>query len=118
MSRTNVGKIGEDTVCEYLTKKGMQILERNYHSRYGEIDIVARDGEYIAFVEVKTRLNRAFASPCEFVDVKKQDKIMKTALLYMQKTNLDSAIRFDVAEVIYNGNDVEDLNYIENAFWS
>lgn len=116
--KNKAGKIGEDTVCEYLIKKGRQILARNYHSRYGEIDIIVRDGEYTAFVEVKTRLSRAFASPCEFVDLKKQDKIIKTAALYMQKMQTDSAMRFDVAEVIYNGNDVEDLNYIENAFWT
>lgn len=117
MDTLKVGNIGENAVCEYLLKKGYTITDRNYHSRYGEIDIIAGVDEYIVFVEVKTRANRRFANPCEFVDKRKQTKIMKTAICYMQKNELDKAVRFDVAEVIYSRNEVREINYIENAFW-
>lgn len=117
MDKKEIGRIGEEAVCEYLENKGYTITETNYHSRYGEIDIIASDGEYTVFVEVKTRGGRGFANPCEFVDARKQKKIMTTAVLYMQKNELDTAMRFDVAEVIYNKNAVREINYIENAFW-
>lgn len=117
MNAKKIGDIGEDAVCEYLKKIGYDIIERNFHSRYGEIDIIATKAEYMIFVEVKTRNNRNYINPCEFVDKRKQDKIMKTAVCYLQKFELDTAVRFDVAEVIYNSNSVNEINYIENAFW-
>jgi len=118
MDKKLIGKTGEDAVCRYLEERGYSIRARNYHSRYGELDIVASFGEYIVFVEVKTRADRRFANPCEFVDGRKQDKIMKTSMIYMQKNELDSAMRFDVAEVICNKGKIEEINYIENAFWA
>lgn len=118
MDKREIGIWGEDTACRYIRGRGWAVLTRNYHSRYGEIDIVAQDGEYIVFVEVKTRKNTRFGMPGEYVDLRKQEKLIKTALDYLSEN--DRAARFDVAEVFYHlcgGKPVLDrVNYIENAF--
>lgn len=118
MDKREIGIWGEDAACRYIQGLGLKVLARNYHSRYGEIDIVAQDGEYLVFVEVKTRKNARFGMPGEYVDLRKQEKLIKTALDYLGGN--DQAARFDVAEVFYRlcgGNLVlERVNYIENAF--
>lgn len=70
----NMGLWGEDKAVEFLKVKNYTILVRNYHSRFGEIDIIARKQNTIIFVEVKTRKNTAFGFPAEFVDYQKQQK--------------------------------------------
>ena len=109
----NSGKIGEDAVTEYLENNGYKILERNFHSRWGEIDIIAQKDGLIAFVEVKTRKNVNYGTPAEFVTSQKMKKIIKTAVIYLENT--DCEMRFDVAEVYFNNGKCE-INYIENAF--
>lgn len=109
----NSGKFGEDAVCEYIKEYNYEILKRNYHSRYGEIDIIAKDNECIAFIEVKTRKSTAFGTPAEFVTKNKMKKIIKTAIVYLE--NKDCEMRFDVAEVYLKNNGYE-INYIKNAF--
>lgn len=119
MVTKNIGDFGENAVCDALIKRGYRILDRNYHSRFGEIDIIAQDGECIAFIEVKTRKSSSFAKACEAVTYWKQQKIIKTAKYYLGE-NDDTEMRFDVAEVYYrqNGEDKEVLkiNYFKNAF--
>ncbi len=118
MEKHEIGNWGEDVVCRYLRERGCKILARNFHSRYGEIDVVAEDGEYTVFVEVKTRRSTRFGTPGEYVDSRKQEKLAKTALTYLGGE--DRAARFDVAEVLYrlqNGIPVlETVSYIKNAF--
>lgn len=109
----NSGKIGEDAVAKYLENNGYEIIERNFHSRFGEIDIIAKKEECIAFVEVKTRKSVKYGMPAEFVTDAKKKKIIKTAVLYLENT--DCEIRFDVGEVYFNNGKCE-INYIENAF--
>lgn len=110
---TNSGKIGEDAVCKFLKERGKTILERNFHSRFGEIDIIFKDGEVTVFVEVKTRKSTAYGTPAEFVTENKMKKIIKTAMIYLENAECD--MRFDVAEV-YIKNNTYKINYIENAF--
>ncbi|MBR6407148.1 MAG: YraN family protein [Clostridia bacterium] len=115
------GKQGEDFACEYLQKLGCKIICKNYHSRYGEIDIIASDGEYLAFVEVKTRNLRSKAAPREYVTKTKQGRIIKTALIYLQSHDHDLQPRFDVIEITTD-NDADhftviDVNRIKNAFY-
>lgn len=112
------GNKGEDLVCEYLRKKGYIISAKNYTTRLGEIDIIAENRETVCFVEVKTRKYSAFSTPREAVDVRKQIRISRAAGEYIRKTKSPFNIRFDVAEVIYFGNESEEekINYIENAF--
>ena len=113
------GKIGENYTAALLEQRGWQVLERNYHSRYGEIDIIARDGQYIVFVEVKTRRSTGLDHPLAAVTKAKQQKLTKTALLYLaehpEMQQLDC--RFDVAGLTTDsrGNMLR-MDYIENAF--
>ena len=120
MRRTAVtGERGETLVAEYLRQHGFIITERNYHSRYGEIDIIAESREYILFVEVKTRKVGSLACPREAVDYHKRKKIALTASVYLSKTETELQPRFDVAEVVFSGTEGREeykINYIENAF--
>ncbi|HBN82095.1 MAG TPA: YraN family protein, partial [Ruminococcaceae bacterium] len=77
------GKIGEAYVRRMLQEKGYRILESNFHSRYGEIDIIAEDGKYVVFVEVKTRAPGSLVRPLEAVTASKRKKIIRTALCYL-----------------------------------
>lgn len=109
----NSGKMGEDAVCEYLKNSGYDVIERNFHSRYGEIDIIAKTGKCIVFVEVKTRKGISYGTPAEFVTPAKIKKIIKTAMVYLKNEEVE--MRFDIAEV-YTKNGRCEINYIENAF--
>ena len=113
------GKIGEDYTAAMLEKRGWTVLERNYHSRYGEIDIIARDGQYIVFVEVKTRRVAGLDHPLAAVTRSKQQKLMKTALLYLSEhpEAQQYDCRFDVAGLTTDSaGKVLHVDYIENAF--
>ncbi len=106
-----IGKKGEDLACEFLKKQGFTIIDRNFHSRYGEIDIIAENKQYIIFVEVKLRSRYSLVLAQESVDLSKQKKILKTACEYLQKNIIEKQPRFDVIAINSN-----DINYIENAF--
>ena len=79
MDKSETGRKGESFCEEYYRKRGYEIKERNYHSRYGEIDIIGQDQEYILFVEVKTRKEASLISGSEAVDAFKRARIIKTA---------------------------------------
>ncbi|MDD4698921.1 MAG: YraN family protein [Oscillospiraceae bacterium] len=114
-----IGQIGEDITAKYLKTKGFVITAKNYHSRFGEIDVIAENNELILFVEVKTRCANSIASPAEFVDRRKQQKIIATARLFIYNNSVALQPRFDVAEIITaKSGDFSDvkINYIENAF--
>ncbi len=110
----DTGKHGEDMVCEYLVNKGYEIVERNFSRLYGEIDIIAKNDNVIAFVEVKTRTKKSDYKAVLAVTKSKKDKLIKTAKLYLQDNKTTLQPRFDVAEVYLEDNG--DINYIENAF--
>lgn len=119
----NIGKTGaegEKRVANYLREKGFSVIKRNYVCRYGEIDIIAENGEYLLFVEVKTRKQGSMLSGAEAVDAFKQNRIMLTANDYIAKTQTEKQPRFDIAEVVTyeksDGNTGYKLRYIENAF--
>ena len=78
-----LGKEGEALAVSFCRKKGYRILEKNYRTVFGEIDIIARDGEMIVFIEVKTRTDDTFGYPFEAVDARKREKIRKVALCFM-----------------------------------
>jgi putative endonuclease len=100
-STRDQGQRGEDIAWEYLKKRGYKILERNYRCRYGEIDLVAKDGETIVFVEVKSRRSAAFGEPEESVGVAKQKKISTVALCYLEEKHLHNhEARFDVVSIL------------------
>lgn len=80
----HVGQKGEAIAADYLQKQGYRVLDRNYHSRFGELDLVAEKDQVIVFVEVKTRTNDRFGLPEESVTPEKLEKIYDTALLWLQ----------------------------------
>ncbi len=106
------GDAGEAQVYFYLENNKYKILQTNYKNKIGEIDIIAKKKNKLAFIEVKNRSTNAFGLPCEAVDKRKQLKIAKTAEIYlMQNKFKDCDIVFCVAEVL-DGK----INFIENAF--
>ena len=107
MSTKQVGNFGEELACQFLKRQGYKILERNYRIRGGEIDIVARDGEYLAFIEVKTRYSHDYGLPSESITYFKIKSLLKTALFYIQKINWgDKGYRIDLVTVDFS-NDPE-----------
>ena len=117
----NIGDFGENEAVKFLEEKGLKVLERNYHSKYGEIDIIVKDDKYIIFCEVKTRKDNTFSKPAEAVDEEKQKKILKTAIDYLQlHEDINLQPKFDVIEIIYDDFNCEEkvklINHIENAF--
>ena len=116
MSRAE-GMQGEALVARYLRERGYQLAAHGYRSRYGEIDLIAWDGDVLCFVEVKTRTNLDMALPREYVTPQKQNKLRKTARMYLAEKRLDCPGRFDVAEVYAeHGFDEARIEYLENAF--
>lgn len=112
------GDIGETYTCDYLVSLGYQILSRNFACKYGEIDIIAVNDKYIAFVEVKTRHQNPMLRPCLSVTKKKKIKIMRTAYPYLQENKINLQPRFDISEVYLksNSNKLHSINYMKNAF--
>lgn len=95
------GDIGENKAVKYLTDKGYEIIETNYKNKIGEIDIIAKEGERIVFVEVKARTTAKYGYPREAVNEFKQRKIRMVAESYLKsKRLLNSYIRFDVIEIL------------------
>ncbi|MBR4949872.1 MAG: YraN family protein [Clostridia bacterium] len=118
MLKRKIGDMGEELACKYLKKKKYKIIDRNFQTRYGEIDIIALKKDVICFVEVKTRNNDDFQKAYESVTSKKMERIKTTAFQYLQKNHGDKQLRFDIIEVYTNRenkNKIE-INHYENAF--
>ena len=118
MDRLKVAKIGESLAVRHLKARGYRILAQNYRARRGEIDIVAQDGEFTVFVEVKTRRSLKFGLPQAAVTWQKQRQISKVALAYLQAQNLmDVPCRFDVIAIHLSQQlELLRLEQIESAF--
>jgi putative endonuclease len=114
--RQQFGKKGESIAVKQLRKNGYKILERNFRTKLGEIDIIAKDGDVIVFIEVKARQTTCYGSPKHAITWTKQNKISKTALLYLKSTNqLNKRARFDVV-TIHPQEDKQHIDIIKNAF--
>lgn len=117
MNRKLAGRWGEALVASWLRERGWEILGSNYRTRFGEIDLIAANGKYIAFVEVKLRKNADFASAAEAVDGRKQARIRTCAELYLSQRDCSLQPRFDVAELYGEGPGAPcSIRYMENAF--
>ncbi len=111
-----LGRAGEVSAERFLRKKGYRIIERNYRTRFGELDIIARDGRTLVFVEVKARTGQAFGSPGEAVGRRKQSRLTLAAGLYMEERRLrDLPVRFDVVGVLGDGPGAE-MELLQDAF--
>ena len=118
MSRQKtLGNFGENCATQFLEAQGYTIIARNFRIRSAEIDIIAQIDDVIIFVEVKARSDIRHGLPVEAVNLRKQKKIIKAAGVFLQDEKFcDCACRFDVVEVYFNGERVEEINHIENAF--
>lgn len=113
-----IGSIGEELATKYIKDKGYNILDRNYRTKLGELDIIAKKENIIVFIEVKTRTSNVYGIPSEAVNYKKQQTIQKLAqqyILYRKLSNSCFSYRFDVIEVKLIGKKYK-IDHIENAF--
>ncbi len=115
MSSRSIGEEKEKLAIDFLQEKGYFIIESNFRVRQAEIDIVARDGNTIVFIEVKYRSSISKGHPLEAVDYKKQQKISRAALAYINRNKIsldNTSIRFDVIGILG-----KEITHIENAFY-
>jgi putative endonuclease len=114
--RIALGRFGEELAKERLKKLGYRILKTNYRCSLGEIDVVAKDGDVLVFVEIKTRKNRSLGEVKEAVHKRKQGQLSKVALAYLKSNHLlGSKARFDVVAIeVSRGK--EEIEIIKNAF--
>jgi putative endonuclease len=113
LDSVRIGKSGEDIAVHYLAGKGYRVIERNYHSQQGEIDIIAYEGKFLVFVEVKNYSFRSFGTPLAAVNKAKQQSMIHAARTYLYKNNIRNVnCRFDVLAI----HNYETFNLIKDAF--
>ena len=114
-----LGQWGEAQAAEFLRQKGFRITAARWSCRFGEVDLIAEDGRFLCFVEVKLRKNGSFGTPGEFVDRRKQEKLRTAALLYLSEHPTSLQPRFDVIEIYApqgQKTQTPELYHWENAF--
>ena len=114
-----LGQDGEDMAHRYLQRAGMVVSARNYRTPGGaaEVDLIANDGEFLVFVEVKTRETDEFGAPDRAIGEEKRDKIRRAALHYLRQSGHDPAkVRFDTVAIIPEGEGTAQLNHIRGAW--
>ncbi|WP_078311109.1 MULTISPECIES: YraN family protein [unclassified Mycobacterium] len=114
-TRAQIGSRGEDLAADYLREDGFAILDRNWRCRYGELDIIAADGEVLVFVEVKTRTGRAFGTPAEAVTHTKLRRLRRLAGIWLAaQDGLWPSVRIDVIEIRL-GSPVPEITHIHGV---
>ncbi len=114
-----LGQWGEAQAAEFLRQKGFRITAARWSCRFGEVDLIAEDGRFLCFVEVKLRKTAAYGTPGEFVDRRKQEKLRTAALLYLSEHPTALQPRFDVIEIYApqgQNTQTPELYHWENAF--
>jgi putative endonuclease len=116
--RKEIGRRGEDIAAQYLVSKGMELIARNWSTKFGELDIVAHDGLQLIIVEVRTTTSTQFGFGFQSVQYRKQQQVRKLALQFISKQKLQHLpIRFDVISVLLSKErEFVDLNHLEGAF--
>ena len=112
----DLGKRGEQITVDWLQLQGYCILERNWRYHRAEVDIIAKKGDLLVFVEVKTRRSEQYGSPSDFVGHRKQRFMASAASAYVADLDFSGEIRFDVASVLFSGKDFH-LEYLADAFF-
>lgn len=114
-----MGAWGEAQAAQFLKKKRYRLVAAGYKTRFGEIDLIVQNRQFLVFVEVKLRKSANFAQAMEFVDFRKQDRLRKTAMIYLDQNPTELQPRFDVIE-IYAPQGIEtalpQINHLEDAF--
>lgn len=111
------GKEAEDLACRYLKQQGLRLLERNFNTRFGEIDLIMRDRDTTVFVEVRYRKHSDIVDPLSSIDQRKQLKLIRTARYYLQQQPNSAFVpaRFDVIAITEQG-EQQQIQWIKNAF--
>lgn len=112
-----IGSLGEETATGFLQKSGYIILERNWRFRKAEIDIIAKDGEVLVFVEVKAKSYTYFGAPEESVSIYKENLIIDAAHQYMIKIGHDWEIRFDIISIVFDKSKDASITHFKDAFF-
>ena len=113
MNTTLAGRAGEAQAAEWLRKKGYEVIGANYRCRFGELDLIAKKGELVVFVEVKLRKNDRFGAASDAVTLSKREKLRKAAASWLASADCTAPTRFDVIEIYTESGK---LNHIINAF--
>jgi len=109
------GRLGETIAADYLMKNGYRIIEKNYRTKLGEIDLIAEKDNILVFIEVKSRSNTNFGFPYEAVNRKKINRIIKASLVYLKQKGYENyQIRYDIIEIFLSRDGK--INHIKNAF--
>lgn len=106
------GREAEALAEAYLQRRGLRILARNWRCRFGEIDLIAKDGAVLVFAEVRARSSRAYGGAAESIDAAKRSKLIAAANQYLSRAGLDTACRFDALLIEEAGR----IDWIRNAF--
>lgn len=115
-ARRKLGQLGENLAANYLERRGYVIRQRNYRCPVGELDIVAKDGDCLVFVEVRTRRGREYGTPEESITAAKQTKLVEVAQTYLQEHDWPGDWRIDVVAVeLTRGGKLERVTVIQNA---
>lgn len=118
--KKQLGNSGEEAAGLHLQQNGYKIIQKNYRCKLGEIDIIAKDADYLVFIEVKSRKNTQYGTPSEAVNYFKQQKIKKVAQYYLMTKGIEPNVRFDVVEIIgeikNQAINIGSIKVIKNAF--
>jgi putative endonuclease len=115
-NKTTFGRHGEDLAAEFLLKEGYEILERNWHFKHNEVDILAKDHDTLVVIEVKTRSGNSYGEPYTAVDFRKQRFLIYAAERYIYAQNLDLEVRFDIVSIIIDRRGNITLEHVKEAF--
>jgi putative endonuclease len=113
----DIGKQGEDLAAQHLHQQGYEILARNWRYRRAEVDIIARDGAIVVFVEVKAKSYDYYGDPAESVDAKKEEFMAHAAGAYCEEIGHEWEIRFDIISVVIGNDDKVTLDHYKDAFF-
>ncbi|MBI2577747.1 MAG: YraN family protein [Candidatus Wildermuthbacteria bacterium] len=116
MKHNDTGKLGEDIAKQYLAKKGYKIIERNWRTRYNEIDLVVENKEWCVIVEVRTKIGERFGTPEETLDYNKTQKLLRNAKAYAAMKRVKKPYRIDAVCVVLNIDDtLSRITHYENV---
>lgn len=114
--KKELGRQGEEIAARYLQKKGYRLLDRNYYTRFGELDVICEKNQELVFVEVKARTSIKYGFPEESITAKKKEHLRKAALIYIDSLNRPfRGMRFDVITILMEKDDKK-INHIKSAF--
>ncbi len=113
MNQNNAGLEAEKLAATFLTERGLKLIAQNYHCRFGEIDLIMKDGKTLVFIEVRLRSNAQFGDAGSSITPQKQQKLILTAQHYLQQ-HVEAACRFDA--ILMNKANLQSIEWVRNAF--